>query len=234
MAITINKLVANSIVITTVPVDDGKTRVKYTSASELSDWEGDIIGELTDESIPNRYVAEVVEIGSHVTSIGEEAFRDCTKIMSVTIPDSVTSIGNNAFSECVCLTSVTIPSSVTSIGEYAFNSCNLTNVTIPSGVTRIENGTFNSCFELTSVTIPSSITSIGDDAFGNCSGLTSVTIPSSVTNIGSFAFANSGLTSVTFSGKDMATVQGMSEYSWALNIGCVIHCTDGNITVEED
>ena len=60
----------------------------------------------------------------------------------------------------------------------------------------------------------------------------SVTIPESVTNIGDFAFDGCvGLASVTFSGKDKETVQGMANYSWALNSGCVLHCTDGDITI---
>lgn len=60
------------------------TKVKYTAASQLPDWEGDIVGELTDSSIPNKEQAEVVEIGSNVTSIGNSAFNNCSGLTSVT------------------------------------------------------------------------------------------------------------------------------------------------------
>ncbi len=95
---------------------------------------------------------------------------------SYTIPNSVTSIGGEAFRECTSLTSVTIPNSVTSIGEYAFSHCySLTSVTIPNSVTSIGNRAFQNCTSLTSVTIGNSVTSIGRYAFLHCSSLTSVT-----------------------------------------------------------
>jgi hypothetical protein len=70
--------------------------------------------------------------GRIVTIIGDDAFKDCSSLTGVTIPDGVTSIGNNAFQDCSALTSVTIPPSVTSIGNRAFQDCSaLTSVTIP-------------------------------------------------------------------------------------------------------
>ena len=140
-----------------------------------------------------------VTIPKSVTSIGESAFGDCTSLTSVTIPNSVTSIGKGAFYNCSSLTSVTIPNSVTSIGEDAFYNCtSLTRVTIPSSVTSIEASTFSRCSSLTSVTIPNGVTHIAANTFSGCSALTSVTIPNSVTSIGDSAFDDcTSLTGVT-------------------------------------
>ena len=99
-------------------------------------------------------------------------------------------------------------------------------------MTSIGGSAFYDCSGLTIVTIPDSVTNIERWAFYGCSGLTSVTIPNSVESIGSDAFIGCNLlTSVTFSGKDKATVQDMANYNWELIPGCVIHCTDGDITI---
>ena len=114
-----------------------------------------------DPSVTKANIPHTIK-GVTVTSIGGSAFRYCTSLTSVTIPDSVTSIGGWAFTDCASLTSVTIPDGVTSIGEY----------------------TFSWCTSLTSATIPDSVTSIGEFAFHNCKSLTSMTIPRSVVSIG--------------------------------------------------
>ncbi|MBO7224750.1 MAG: leucine-rich repeat domain-containing protein, partial [Bacteroidales bacterium] len=98
-------------------------------------------------------------------------------LTSITIPNSVTSIGEQAFRNCYDLTSITIGNSVTSIGNSAFYYCSsLTSIDIPNSVTSIGNLAFGNCSSLTSITIPNSVTSIGEWAFYNCSSLTYMTI----------------------------------------------------------
>jgi len=76
--------------------------------------------------------------GNALTTIPDNAFYDestdkgCVLLVAITIPTSVTSIGKNAFTDCTDLTSFIIPNSVTSIGDSAFARCTgFTSVTIP-------------------------------------------------------------------------------------------------------
>ena len=62
-------------------------------------------------------------IPNSVTSIGEWAFYECSRLTSVTIPNNVKSIGDDAFYNCSRLTSVTIGNGVTWIGDNAFANC---------------------------------------------------------------------------------------------------------------
>ncbi|MBE6976557.1 MAG: TIR domain-containing protein [Ruminococcaceae bacterium] len=113
--------------------------------------------------------------GYKVTSIGYEAFYECTSLNSVTIPQGVTRIGDCAFYECHSLQSITIPEGVTSIGNSTFYGCtSLQSVTIPESVTSIGNQAFDGCSFLQSVTIPKSVASIDARAFYECYNLTDV------------------------------------------------------------
>ena len=68
-------------------------------------------------------MTETVTIPSGVTTIGNSAFRGCTKLSALTMGDSVTVISFDAFYNCRVLLSITIPYTVTDIGSYAFYDC---------------------------------------------------------------------------------------------------------------
>ncbi len=104
--------------------------------------------------------------------IGDNAFKNCSSLESITLLNNVTNIGTYAFSYCSSLTSITLPDSVTSIGGYAFYNCSsLASITLPDNVTSIGDGAFRNCSSLTSITLPDSVTSIGEYAFYDCNGL---------------------------------------------------------------
>lgn len=120
------------------------TKVKYTAASGLPDWEGDIVGEIIGgdgtptKQIPNIYQAAEIVIGSNVTVLGDAAFYSIHNLSSMTIGNGVTSIGWQTLAYCEVLPSITIPANVTSISGYTFDGCNgLTSVTF-EGFTKNE------------------------------------------------------------------------------------------------
>lgn len=111
-------------------------------------------------------------IPNSVTSIGANAFRNCSDLISIRLPSNLKSVGSGAFYRCSGLTSIRIPSGVTSIGKEAFKECaGLTSVTISSEEISIEESAFSGCTSLSSVTIPSGVTSLRDSVFYNCIGL---------------------------------------------------------------
>ena len=187
--------------------DDGKELSVTRKANNYNSYSGKVVIPETitynGQTYPVTSIGELafrgctgltsVIIGKGITSIGLEAFEDCS-LTSIEIPHNVTKIDRLAFNNCTGLTSVIIGNGVTSIGNGAFYGCTgLTSVIFGNGVKSIGNGAFSNCIGLTSVEIPNCVTSIEKDAFEGCTGLTSIEIPNSVTSLSGF----SGCTNLT-------------------------------------
>ena len=121
---------------------------------ELSEAEAAVVKELGAVFKGNTSIQSFNELRyfTGFTSIGNDAFRGCTRLSSFTIPDHITSIGSNAFRGCNGFTSVTIPDNVISIGDNAFRECgNLMRINIGSGVKNIGSMAFGACPEMSEV-----------------------------------------------------------------------------------
>ena len=128
-----------------------------------------------------------------LSSIGANAFKNCSGLIFITLPNSVTSIGNSAFYGCSGWTGLlNLPSALTTIGSYAFYNCSglIGGLTIPNTVNTIGDYAFSGCSGFMGLlTIGNSVTTIGNYAFQGCINFTgSINIPNSVITIGNYAF----------------------------------------------
>lgn len=107
--------------------------------------------------------------GLKVAKIKYAAFKNCTALESVEIPEGIDTIESYAFYGCINLSSISIAPSVRSIGSLAFSKCEkLVQVVLPSNLTKVDVGLFGDCVNLYSVTIPRSVTSIESCALWGC------------------------------------------------------------------
>lgn len=123
-------------------------------------------------------------------AIGDYAFYNCERLVSIDLPDSVTRIGLGTFAVCKSLRSISMPDALLSIGTSAFLGSGILSITIPDGVTRIENSTFASCMSLRSVDLPQNLVYIDGFAFTNCGALTEIRAYENLETIGDGAFSD--------------------------------------------
>lgn len=196
-----------------------------------------------------------------VTVLGNSTFQYCTQasdIESVTLPDSLTTIEKNAFYNCEKLKSVTIPPNVSFIGLAAFveglSESSLTEIKvdpenpyfsekdgvvfskdgtklimfpsgrsgdyqIPDGTVSVGDYAFYYCVNVSSITVPGSVRSLGEGAFGNCSSLTKAVLNEGLEEIGEYAFqSSSGIRDIIIP----TSVKSVGKNGLCLSSGCRI------------
>ena len=208
----------------------------------------------------NIVVPDTID-GRKVTVLGNSTFQYCTQasdIESVTLPDSLTTIEKNAFYNCEKLKSVTIPQNVSSIGLAAFveglSESSLTEIKvdpenpyfsekdgvvfskdgtklivfpsgrsgdyqIPDGTVSVGDYAFYYCVNVSSITVPGSVRSLGEGTFGNCSSLTKAVLNEGLEEIGEYAFqSSSGIRDLIIP----ASVKSVGKNGLRLSSGCRI------------
>ena len=193
---------ANSLFAEIIKIDGLYYSLGSTTATVVADQSSDksVYSAYTSVTIPASVTWNNYEYP--VTSIGSNAFKNCTNLQSAVLPNSLTIIGTSAFESCSNLQTVNIPSSVTAINTDAFYYCSkLAGIDLPEGLLTIGQRAFYHC-NLTSITVPSTVTSVSNAAFKDNPTTTVVWKPVTCTvgtdDTAPFYSTSSKVTSFTF------------------------------------
>ena len=130
---------------------------------------------------------------SGVTSIGSNSFYR-TNIYGLTKASTVKTIGDNAFQNCAKLSTVSIPEGTETVGINCFRGCeSLQMVTFPSTIKEVKESAMMSNEALTTVKFtPGDITvTIGNSLFAHCYALKDLTLPTLMDKISEYMFFSS-------------------------------------------
>ena len=115
--------------------------------------------------------------GLPVIAVGNSAFYNAEKLVSVSLPDSIKKIDDYAFDNCYLLSGINFPESLEFIGFNAFSDCeSIEQIILPDALTEIDSSAFTRCKALKSVSFGKSLETIGRDAFFDCDAITDVYI----------------------------------------------------------
>lgn len=209
--------------------------ISLNKALELLIAEVDLIAEscinyndfelIDGELINYKGSSAFVVLPFEVTSICDNAFKDCENLKEVILPNSIKTIGINAFKNCKNLKLDKIPSSLYSVSIDAFDGCNFENIKLfkPNQIINysdfdIENNELKKYLGNSEIiTIPYDITKILDLAFCECASVTEIIIPNSVTHIGILSFSRcSNLSKINI--PNSVTNIGLSAFSFCTSL----------------
>lgn len=144
-----------------------------------------------------------ITLSNAVRSIGSEAFSGCSSLQDIYLPEGLTTIGDRAFYECRGFDILTIPSTITSFGGYVFYHAEanqlVVNCSVPDADAQLNESSmvFTSTY-FESVTFTSSVRRIGSYSFGWNSYISNIDFGYGIEQIGEGAFCyNTSLGSVT-------------------------------------
>ena len=173
---------------------------------------------LMSGAFSDLYNLKSIRIPNSVTHIAANAFRNCTSLNHINLPNKLEILGSYTFVDSG-LKSIFLPKSINTFGVRVFGYCeqledvifenniaitdltsflflgciNLTTITIPKNITSMAHNTFRGCVNLEQVIFEPGINLATLTGFIDCYRLRNIEIPNSVTTIGTECFRNAGI-----------------------------------------
>jgi hypothetical protein len=120
-----------------------------------------------------------------VGCIDDYAFKGCTSLAEVKLPDELDAVGAGIFAGCESLTSIEIPAGWEATVVHEKDKDKPYSI---AENTDIKEGPFSNCDALVNIKFASNTKKIADCLLANCDSIASVTIPDGVNTIGKKTF----------------------------------------------
>ena len=182
-----------------------------TTIMQYYGWEEDAIISIPSETqtilraaFAGSLIKEVkFQSDNILTKIEAEAFRYCSHLTTINLPQSIQEIKEQAFQYCTELTEISFGNSLFLIEESCFEGCSkLREVKFVDNLNinqlSIGNYAFKSCSSLSTITFGEGLVSLGKEEFMYCSSLSQIQFPSSLSKIDEYMFAESSVTKIIF------------------------------------
>ena len=181
----------------TYTFDSTTGTLTITGSGDMTDFDDDNVSPFAgNENIKN------IVIDEGVTSVGDNAFTDCTNVENVDLPTTLTNVGDSAFENCSSIEWLTVPAETT-YGEKAYEGCtSLKTVEIAAtgAMPAFAEGDYNAPWYRDSVRnliLCDGIEIIGANSFENATNITSLSVPCDIpVNTESTSNAFRGMTSL--------------------------------------
>ena len=195
--------------------------IEYIGSSEIVNIPMYIGGEpvrvINSQAFKGSEIVEV-KLSETIWTIESEAFRDCSKLEKIYIPNTIKYVYSDVFKNCnnlsykeenslmylgndanpylllidttsTLITECLINEKTKIICPYAFSGCqNLISVEIPNSVVELTQSVFSSCTSLKTVYLGDGLDEIPFETFSQCINLTNVYFGKNIKVIGASAF----------------------------------------------
>lgn len=159
--------------ISTVSIDDPSDIINYLTYN-VYEGRGVYITDCDTLVTGDIVIPEKID-GQTVKAICNSAFKDCSGITSISLPESISIIEESAFADCSALKEINIPKGIKTLKSHTFQNCkSLISIVLPS-VNSIQRYTFTNCENLKTISFyTSEKIYISDNAFLNCENITDI------------------------------------------------------------
>lgn len=151
-----------------VPTTASEDDVAVVIADDIEGVPVTVIADNAFDATINSKCAKItsVELGNHITTIGNYAFYLCKSLKELLIYYKLETIGQKAFYSCTALSAVELPATMKKVGNSAFYGCKaMTSLTVNADNLEIETSAFNACSSLRTIRFMGVPPTVGSTAF---------------------------------------------------------------------